>query len=156
MVGQIQVIPLELRFLSALFTALPAGFFGACSATLFAGEYFYTTYLVVSGVFLVASIGLGFFLPARLQKTRLNRPWLWIVVQGSLAWRLAMISQVILNLTPLCVGQDNGDGTNTLGMCILISTLTTLAFSILIFMMYAFSASIGGQIIAGRLRTHPD
>lgn len=49
-----------------------------------------------------------------------------------LAWGLCLIPLVLLNSTSLCVGQDNGDGHNSLFMCEIYSILAWVKQSFLI------------------------
>jgi len=83
------------------------------------GEYIgglyvrHNTYYVVSAVFLAASLVLGFALAARLRRAGLRRAWMWLFVQGAIAWSIALWTLAMLNFAPLCIGQDNGMGPTT-------------------------------------------
>jgi hypothetical protein len=138
------------RNISATFTTIPALLFAAFSLTTFRGEYFWLTYALMSVVFLTASALLGLFLPTRLQGSRLGRPWMWILVQGVLAWGLALLTLALLNMTPLCVGQDNGDGINKLTLCFVQTIGVAIASTPVAFTLLGLSALAGGAILDRR------
>lgn len=106
------------RITSAFFTALP-GFYFFYQAVYVTSpsEYYWKTDIVVVSVLLGSSLLFGFGLPPVLHLCRLRVPWAWIMVSGILAVLLAFFVLTFLNATPLCIGQDNGDGNNDLGMC---------------------------------------
>lgn len=112
----------------------------------------HNTYYVVSAVFLAASLVLGFALPARLRRAGLRRVWMWLFVQGIIAWSIALWTLVILNLTPLCIGQDSGDGTNNLGLCVLYSVAAAAVYSPVDLVLLATSAVGGGLLLGSRTR----
>ena len=100
-------------------------------AQTFRGEYFYGAYLIVGLVFWSASILLSSPI-ARIRWFMATR-WrtvLFFFLSLSLAWLLASGVMLCLSLTPLCVGQDNGDGTNTLPMCVIQALLIALVTSV--------------------------
>jgi hypothetical protein len=66
----------------------------------------------MSLILISASLLLGRILAAWLHGGTFDYPWLWLFISGGLAWLIALLSLALLNLTPLCVGQDKGDGTN--------------------------------------------
>jgi hypothetical protein len=138
------------RNYSAIFSVIPALILAAFSLTTFRGEYFWLPYALVSVVFITASALLGLFLPARLHGSRLNRPWMWILVQGTLAWGLALLTLAILNTTPLCVGQDNGDGINNLTLCIVQTIGVAIASTPVALTLLGLSALAGGAILDRR------
>lgn len=93
------------------------------------GEYFWIVYRLVSVLFLLASLILGGGLPALFPKAWARRPGLWLATQMLLAWGCALAALGLLNLTPLCVGQDNGDGSNDLALCVVQSALVGFIYS---------------------------
>ena len=137
------------RNYSALFSVIPALIFAAYSLTASRGEYFWLPYALMSVVFITASILLGFYLPPHLQGSRLNRPWVWILIQGSLAWGLALLTLAILNMTPLCVGQDNGDGINDLCLCWIQTIGIATVFTPAVLKLLGLSALLGSATLMG-------
>jgi len=111
-------------------------------------EYFWITYFIVCIVFVIISLLLGFVVPSLLNETSLRRPWTWILIQAGSAWLAAVIILGLLNLTPLCVGQNNGDGNNNLTQCIVQSGLVAITYSPLELIMLAFCAITGGLVIS--------
>ncbi|MHB1357287.1 MAG: hypothetical protein ACYCZF_15065 [Anaerolineae bacterium] len=90
----------------------------------FRGEYYYSTYLIAGLVFWSASILLSspiarirWFMAARWRMV------LFYYLALTMAWLLALGVMLALSLTPLCVGQDNGDGSNSLPICVVQALL---------------------------------
>ena len=141
----------SIRLISALFIAIPAVIFGILSFFLFRSEYFWMTYVLVSIVFIGASILIGAIFPYNLLSNRIHSTWIRLFVQGSLAWLVALLTLTLINSTPLCVGRNNGDGTNTLFLCF----LQTIGVSIIYTPLYMFLlgiSSIGGSFFINRVR----
>jgi hypothetical protein len=142
------------RHVSATFSALPGLFF----LTLFLGssllgrDYWWRTYLVVLVVLVFSALSFGFVLPPVLQKLGLRHPWMWILMQGLMAWIAALLVLGLLNLSPLCLGQNNGDGNNDLGMCIFMTALSGIFYSPVYLLALVVSAMIGHGIINRRLQ----
>ena len=141
-------MPFASRIMSALFTAIPALVWLLLSVVMDKREYYWLTYFIVCIVFLVASLLIGFIAPSILIKTSLRRPWTWILVQGGVTWLGALVLLGLLNLTPLCVGQNNGDGNNNLALCILQSVAVGIAYSPLELILLAGSSVTGGRMIS--------
>jgi hypothetical protein len=140
-------MPIMVRVLSAFFTAVPALVFGTASLVLYRGEYFWLTYVIVCSMFLFSSLTLGFILPAALKDHWLRHPWLWVFIQGILAWLIAFAVLAFLNLTPLCIGQDNGDGNNDISLCMAQTVLIGLVYTPLELIMLTLSTVSGGLLI---------
>ncbi len=110
-------------------------------------EYYWKSYLLVCGVFLAASFTIGFITPALAPKYWIRHPSLWFFGQGWLAWLVALLALGAVNLTPLCIGQDNGDGNNNLTLCVVQSVLVAIVFSPLEFILLCLMALPGGWLI---------
>ena len=142
-----------IRFFSGILTALPAAVW--CILILIStlisistgSDYFWKTYLIVGGIFLGASLALGFIMPALFPTRWKRHPMLWLFGQGMLAWLVAVLILGLVNLTPLCVGQDNGDGHNDLALCMLQTVMVLVVFSPLEFMLLCLTALPGGWLI---------
>jgi hypothetical protein len=70
-----------------------------------------------------------------------------------LAVILALAVLTALNLTPLCVGQNNGDGTNNLVMCIVQTGLVAVFFGPLVLGLLALAAFASSLVILAAART---
>ena len=136
------------RILLSIFTATPAIIWLILSTIMDRREYFWSTYVIVCAAFVVISFLLGFIAPSLLIKTPLYRPWTRILIPGGLAWLAAVSILGLLNLTPLCVGQNNGDGNNDLTQCLVQSVLVAIVYTPLELIMLAMSAITGGWIIS--------
>jgi len=137
------------RLISAFFTALPGLFFFLLFllSSLLGREYWWGTYIVVLLVLLTTSLAAGFALPTVFQKLKWRYPWLWIFAQGLLGWGMALVMLGLLNATPLCVGQNNGDGNNNLGMCVFMTILSGMVYTPLYLGMLVLSAFAGHWVI---------
>jgi hypothetical protein len=144
-------MPVISRSLSSLFTAIPAMLWLVMLNLVDSGEYFWIVYLNVCVAFVAISLLLGFIAPSLLIKTPLRGPLTWVFVQGGMAWLGAIILLGLLNLTPLCVGQDNGDGNNNLALCVFQSVAVGIAYLPLELIMLVGSAVIGGWVISKTL-----
>ena len=133
--------------LTSLFSALPAFLFGICVLTLSRDEYYWSTYVIMSLVFTSTSVILGLILPARMHASRFGYPWLWLFIAGCLPWLIALFSLALLNITPLCVGQDNGDGTNDFSLCTMYTMLVMFLYSPIELVLLTLSAFVGGKIL---------
>jgi len=143
---------LSTRILGAAITSVPAIVLGAFVVLSAGEEYFWRTYGWVCGVFLAASFVLGLILSPRMQGSRPRRAWLWLLLAGALAWLTAVFTLALLNLTPLCVGQDNGDGNNDLALCVVQTAAVALVYSPFEFALLGLSAVLGGLLANSRIR----
>ncbi|MDH3504908.1 MAG: hypothetical protein OEZ41_12140 [Nitrospirota bacterium] len=109
-------------------------------------EYYFVGYLGMSIAFLLASMVFGFFNAVRLQRG-VERATSVLFVSIMTSWILALLVLGVLNLTPLCVGQDNGDGINDIGDCVFYAVLNGGVFSLAILGLAALVAFLGGVII---------
>ena len=133
------------RLVSAIFTALPGLFFLIffLQTDWLGRDYWWGTYLTVLSILLSCSLMFGFVFPPVFQALKMPRPWVWILLQGLLAWGIALVVLGFLNMTPLCVGQNNGDGNNDLGMCVVMTALSGIIYTPVYLGMLILSALIG-------------
>ena len=117
------------RIGSAVVTALPAIVVWRFVVKTMVGNYYEITYLLVSYVFLAVSFVLGFFVPVLLPAHWKRYPILWLLGQGLLAWLASILALTVLNFTPLCIGQENGDGTNNISLCMAQTVMVPSAYS---------------------------
>ena len=140
------------RSITGVFTALPAFLFGACAIVLFRDEYYWPIYAIMSLIFIGVSGMLGLKLPTRIHNGKFEYPWLWLFITGGLAWLIALLSLALLNLTHLCVGQNNGDGTNTYSLSVMYTMMVTLVYSPVELVLLTLSSFIGGKILHALIR----
>jgi len=143
---------MSIRLLTCLFSSLPAFLFGACALTLLRDEYYWTSYVIIALIYISASLLLGRSLPAWLHGGKFDYPWLWLFTAGGLAWLIALLSLALLNFSPLCVGQDNGDGSNNYSLCVLYTVLLTFVCSPIELVLITLSAFIGGKVLSARIK----
>jgi hypothetical protein len=124
-------MPIFLCVYSGFVTVLPPTFIWMLITISAGSEYFWKSYFIVSGIFLAVIFALGFFLTS----------------QGWLAWIVAVLALGLINLTPLCVGQDNGDGNNNFTLCMIQSILVPMVYSPLEFILLCLAAFPGGWLL---------
>jgi hypothetical protein len=93
---------------------------------------------VGTSVLFGSAIVFGFVLP-----TRLRPKWFWIMAAGFAAMVCALFVITILNATPLCVGQNNGDGNSSFGMCMVYVFLYAIFYGIPYMVLLTMSAVTG-------------
>jgi hypothetical protein len=142
-----------IRIFSSVVTSLPAITFWLLISKTMAGEYFGETYAIVSEIFLTVSFALGFLLPSLAPAHWKRHPVLWFFGQGVLAWLVAILALGLVNLTPMCVGQENGDGTNGIVECVMQAVMVPIAFSPLEFILLCLTALPGGWLIKQFLKS---
>jgi hypothetical protein len=130
--------------------ALPAALTGVFVLVSVGDEYYRPVEVIASSVYLVASVMLALvWAPAPGERTwQVGLRWLLI---GVLAWSAALGARAGLSLTPLCVGQDNGDGVNDLGLCMLQVAVVGLVCTPIELALIA-ATSVGGALLSTRVR----
>ncbi|NTU54699.1 MAG: hypothetical protein HGA79_00435 [Anaerolineales bacterium] len=131
------------RISTAFFTALPGSLFVVLviSSNMYR-EYFWSSILTGVSVLFGSALLLGF-----VQSPQLRPKWVWIITAGFAAMVLALLVITVLNATPLCVGQDNGDGNNSLGMCMGYVVLYAIFYGIPYMMLLTMSAVTGHWVM---------
>ena len=136
-----------LRFFSGFVTILPAIVFWMLISISAGSEYFWKSYFIVNSVFLAVSFALGFIIPALAPAHWKRHPILWFFSQGLLAWLAAILALGLVNLTSLCVGQDNGDGNNDFALCMAQTVMVPIVCSPLEFILLCLTAFPGGWLV---------
>ena len=128
------------RITTAFFTALPALFFfvPVISIESMRREYYWISILVGASVLFGSALVLGFFQPVWLRPK-----WFWIMAAGFAAMVCALFVTAVLDATPLCVGQNNGDGNNDLGRCMGYVLLYAFFYGIPYMILLTVSAVMG-------------
>ncbi|HMZ08321.1 MAG TPA: hypothetical protein PK078_11930 [Anaerolineales bacterium] len=129
------------RFTSALFTAIPGGLFfiaTLASASMMAREHFWSSIFLGALTLLGAALLFGFVIPPMFRSTGLG-----ISAAGFAAMLFSLLVIALLNSTPLCVGQNNGDGNNSFGMCMAYVVLYSIFYGIPYMALLGLSALIG-------------
>lgn len=115
---------------SGFILAIPALLGMVANAKFFAGEYFAFSYSMVLGCFWLGSFGIGFLAPWLDRRWYTKWKTFWLLFGGAcLAWFAALIVLGALNLTPLCIGQNNGDGFNGISECVIQTIAVSLVFT---------------------------
>jgi hypothetical protein len=135
------------RTFSIVLTVIPALVAWQFVVLTMGGQYYEAPYLLTSYFFLAVSLLLGLSVPVLLPASWKRHPSIWLFAQGLLAWLAAALCLCLLNLTPLCVGQENGDGTNTLSMCNAQTVIVSLVYSPLECSTLLLAALPGGWLI---------
>lgn len=137
------------RITSAFFTALPGALYFALVVTSkgLRQEYYWISILAGASVLLGSSLLLGFILPPRFRPK-----WFWIMAAGFAGLLCALFVTAVLDATPLCVGQNNGDGNNSFGRCMGHVLLYAIFYGIPYLMLLSLSAFAGHWVTKLQLR----
>lgn len=93
-------------------------------------EYFFLTYALVGVVFCAMSFGVGARTALRPVAGQSRERTVRLAFRRlAFAWGAALVLLGILNLTPLCVGQDNGDGRNTGALCVIQTVASAVVYT---------------------------
>lgn len=127
------------RISTAFFTALPGSlFFLLVISSNMHKEYYWPSILTGVSVLFGSALLLGF-----TQSPRVRPKWIWIIAAGFAAMTLALLAISLINATPLCVGQDNGDGNNDFGRCMGYVMLYAIFYGIPYMILVTASAVAG-------------
>ena len=137
----------SIRLFSGFVTSLPAILFLLLTSITAGREYFWKAYFIVGVTFLAIGFTLGFYIPALVPAHWKRHTILWILIQGLVAWMAALLVLVAVNLTPLCIGQDNGDGCNDLALCMLQTTAVSIVSAPAEFILLGLTSFPGGWLI---------
>jgi hypothetical protein len=136
------------RLVSSLFAAIP-GFFILIllfATNLYGKDYWWGTYLAALIVLVVAAAFLGYLIPSIFHNK--FPAWLLIVISGIVAWVLSLFVLGVLNMTPLCIGQNNGDGNNDFGMCMFMTALSSILYTPVYLGLVAASSLVGHWVLS--------
>ena len=124
------------RLLSAVLTSLPAILLGRLPFISFEeGEYYTRPWQIAAVVFFVVSFLLGLSIPGRQRADEFHSSSTIrtrLFAYPALAWILAVAVLFGLSFTPLVLGQDNGDGTNSYAMCLFFAISSSVAYSAIV------------------------
>lgn len=73
-----------------------------------------------------------------------------ILSREGIAWCLSVLVLAVINLTPLCLGQDNGDGRNNLAMCALLTGVWFGTTSVLVIPLATTAAVFARRTMRSR------
>lgn len=114
-------------------------------------EYYFLAYCITGLVFLVASFLAGAFILYRSINRGPHGASLFYVFLGlAMSWLMALLVLAVLNVTPLCVGQDNGDGSNDLTLCMVQTVLVSLLYSPLVLLMSGAASLAASRLLSGK------
>ena len=133
--------------------SMPSILYGVWVLSSFRDEYYQPTYGFMALSFFLTSLILGLILPILLQGSKFNYPWLWVFIAGGLAWLVVLAVFALLNLTPLCIDQDNGDGINNIALCTMYTVLVSLVYSPVVLIITTLNAIICGNILDRAINT---
>lgn len=138
-----QPLPPAFAYLTAGLSALP-GLVGVIFSLNFSQDYFGPSLTLTATVLLVVGGATGWMLGRQDWPRRDTQLFgVAILVSVIVGWLAAMLVNAILNITPLCVGRDNGDGINDLGMCLGYTLMYLLVYTPMVAIIGAGCAIIG-------------
>ena len=132
---------LEVNLRAVLFLALiPAAPLLALGAS---GEFWGRIYLLWGLTFGAANcVFLGLMLTGDRDGRRAVPSARQLFTRQAIVWCASFAVLGAINLTPLCLGQDNGDGRNSLAMCVLLTVVWSLSMSAFVLPL-AYVTSLG-------------
>ena len=124
------------RLLFAVLVSLPAILLGSLPFIFFEeGEYYTRPWQIAAVVFFVASFLFGLSMPGRQRADEFDSSSTIrtrLFAYPALAWMLAVAVLFGLSFTPLVLGQDNGDGTNSYATCLFFAISSSVAYSAIV------------------------
>jgi len=141
-------------FLAGSILSIPALLLLAFAILSYRQEYFFSMYAIAWSVFWIASFFAGFmiahFMPPGASRWR---KVLLFFIGGLLAWVLSLAVLGASSLTPLCVGQDNGDGNNDIFLCLFQTALVSLVYTPPALLSLSVAAFIASFVLPDRSQT---
>jgi hypothetical protein len=136
---------------SIILASIPALVFGLCTLVSSRDGHFFTTYALASVTFWVTSVLLGTRIPDQIQPGASRQRVGWLMFRtSSLACAASQFLLGGLNMTPLCVGRDNGDGTNDVFLCVLQTILVVIFYVLVLLPVTGIVPIVAGIILARR------
>ena len=137
------------RIGSASFSAVPSFLFFIAYISIWSvtSNSYGAIYLAATSAFVLSSFIFGLWFPPFLESIGLSKPWAWILIQGLLGWIICLLVLGLLNLSSLCIGQDNGDGVNDFSLCMTYTFLAGIFYTPLQMVLLVFSAITGHWFI---------
>lgn len=114
-------------------------------------EYYFPMYCMMGLVFLASSFISGTYISYRFaSNVSRGRIVFYLFLGLGLSWLISLLTLAILSLTPLCVGQDNGDGNNDVAQCIVQVVLVSLVYSPLALLLLGMASFIASRLLPGK------
>ena len=130
-----------------LFTTFPALFWLILLSKPYGSDYYWPIYRLAAFFLMGFCLLLGLVSAVFLRSRWSRHPGRWLFLTGSLAWLAALGFMGLLHLTPLCVGQNNGDGNNDLAQCIVVDLLVSLVYSPVHGVILVAASAIGSRFL---------
>ncbi len=120
------------------------------------GEYWGRIYLLWGVAFAVLNcLALGLLL-GRVARDHEEPPSTWRLLYHQVgAWCVSLLVLGVIDITPLCLGQDNGDGRNSLAMCALLTVVWSVSMSVIV-VPAAFAVSMAARRVVHGGRRHEE
>ena len=137
-------------------TTIPAILFLVFILLTTRGQYYASAYIIMGIVYFAASFFAGSLTANRFagQVTR-RRMALYLFLAVTLAWFFSLLVLMALDLTPLCVGQDNGDGNNDLPMCIFQTLLVSIFYTPPALLVIGMASLLASWLIPAKTAQKP-
>jgi len=114
-------------------------------------EYYFPMYCMMGLVFLATSFISGIYISYRFaNNVSRGRIVFYLFLGLGLSWLVSLLTLAILSLTPLCVGQDNGDGNNDVTQCIVQVVLVSLVYSPLALLLFGMVSFVASRFLPGK------
>lgn len=134
-------------FLPTLVMVLPAAPLIVLSLP---AEYWGRIYLLWGTIFAILSCVSALRTIRRSMRQGASRPSVRQFFMASLvAWLISLVALTVINFTPLCLGQDNGDGSNSAGACVFLAMVWSVYMSLLVVPLMYVASVIAATIWEG-------
>lgn len=111
-------------------------------------DYWGVIHLYWGIAFAILSVAIAFFLirnSAARQLGSLSAEKLFY--GGIAAWVFSVLVLAMLNSSSMCLGQDNGDGHNSVGMCVFLTLIWPVYLSLFVVPLIWFSSWLSVKIL---------
>jgi len=139
---------LPLALLTGCLIALPALLFMGFIILTGRGEYYFPSYILMGLVFCGASFLSGALVSYQASPGVSRWTIVFYLFLGSaIAWFISLGVLALLSLTPLCIGQDNGDGHNNLTLCMLQVVLVSISYTPFMLLLVGLASLVTGRLL---------
>ena len=137
-----------LALLSGGLVTLPALLFLGFILSGSRHEYYFPAHAAMAIFFCMASPVSGAAIAHQFAgKIPQPRLALYFFIGLAAAWMASLAILALLNLTPLCVGQDNGDGSNDASLCLVYAALVSAAYSPPVLLLAGLAAQMVSRLV---------
>jgi hypothetical protein len=142
------------KVLASSIISMPALLFLTLVVLPTRGEYYFPSYAIMGGAFFGISLLTGIIVAIKTTKKMSRmKPVFFLFVGAVIAWLFSLMVLALLSITPLCVGQNNGDGNNDIVQCIVQDGLVAVVYTPIAIFLISLASLITGWLISWKDKT---